>query len=44
LVVCDGCLLGRLIRGETKVFTQKRDSLANNIAGGKDILNMGGDG
>jgi hypothetical protein len=38
LMVCDGCLLGR--RDKTKEFTLEGNSLANNVAGGEDILHM----
>jgi hypothetical protein len=44
LVVCDGCLLGRLIRDESKSFTQKGDSLADDITGGENVLNVRGYG
>ena len=44
LVVCSGCLLGRLAGDESKQFTKEGNSFANNVAGRKDILNMRRDG
>jgi hypothetical protein len=38
------CLLGRLVGDETKKFSLKRDSLANNVAGREDIFNVRRDG
>jgi hypothetical protein len=41
---CNGGLLGRPSRDETKSFAEKWNALANNITGGEDILYVRGDG
>jgi len=43
-VVCDGCLVGRLVEHETKEFALEGNSLANDVAGRENILYVGGDG
>jgi hypothetical protein len=43
-VVCEGCLLGRLVGDETKPFALEGNTLANNVAGREDILYVRGDG
>jgi hypothetical protein len=43
LVVSNG-RLGRLVGCETKKFALEGNSLANNVAGRKNILNVRGDG
>jgi hypothetical protein len=43
-VVCDGRPLGRPDGGEAKDFTQKGNSLTDEIAGGQNILYLGGVG
>ena len=37
-------MLYKPVRDETKRFTQERDSLANDVALGKDILDVGREG
>ena len=44
LEVCSGCLLGRLAGDKSKQFTEEGNSLANNVARRKDILNVRRDG
>ena len=41
LMVCGRNMLCKPVRDETKRFTQERDSLANDVALGKDILDVG---
>ena len=44
LMVCRRNMLSKPVRDETKRFTQERDSLANDVALGKDILDVGREG
>jgi hypothetical protein len=41
-VVCVGRLFRRLDRDEAKDFTQKRNSLTDEVAGGQNIVNLRG--
>ena len=44
LMVSSRSVLGRAVTDETKRFTQEGNSLANDVAVGKDILDVRGDG
>ena len=44
LMVCGRDMLCKPVRDKTKRFTEERDSLANDVALGKDILDVGREG
>ena len=44
LMVCSRNVLGRAVGDETERFALEGNSLANNVALGKDILDEGGEG
>ena len=44
LMVCSRNMLCKPVRDQTKRFVQERDSLANDVALGKDILDVGREG